>query len=457
VGTKLIVPQLRILNNVDYDGAADALANLIYRLKLNESGGVVAADSSVNARDFVYEGAPTYQTPSPIISDIGGVILGGSPTRISRAYEAAINPAVFTALVWAKPIANNSTERTVFGSHSGTANPNLKGWAIQISSGNIWAAAVGSGTNWITTVGLATLPATVGIWRQLVFQMALGGAGTLTFGFYVGGRTAARGNFGSGMQLNPSGPSYLGYNARLLNYGNIAVDDAVLMSSNSHVNDERINQMLLYALGGPVVRSGSGAVSATGTVNVPLPAGTQDGDLMFLDVSIVGGKTLNAPAGWTPVLAGTSTQTRVYTYYKYAAGEPPGGYTFTAAGAAASAFNAHVLAIKNPHPTNPIDTSLTNNTLNCTAVPTVGPTLEIKSVGANRIAVTAPGPAASDEIDAKMLETNSPYGGTQNGALATFFRGVDTGGALPTQNPIVFANGVQVCTVSVRLKSPTSV
>lgn len=451
-----------LLRNASYNGEADALTNLIYRLKLEEAAGPTAFDSSVNDRDFTYDGAPTFQDPGPFIDDTGAVRLGGSPARVRRDYEAAINPASFTAAIWAKPTGGTGTERTVFGSHIGPASPDLKGWALQIDTTNIWKAAVGRGTFWEKVGSGAALPASLDVWRFLIFQEALSGAGSLTAGYYVGGRTAFRGNHGAAMIVNPSGPSYLAYNASLGNYSPQVVADAILIDSAGNANNGRLNNMLLHALGGPTVRAGKATSLVGSSITIDKPEGTQEGDLLLLCIANYS-QTLVAPAGWTLVQSSTTTNMKMYVYYKYAGASEPANYTFNMS-AAGGMINGQILAVQNVHPAAPVDVSAISTTNgqglellpNPVPAPTVGPTLEVKFLAAASSGTTSIGPVSSPEIDAKILETNVSVVGSNAACLASFFRGVDTGGAMPTQIAFSAPNRFYSAVVSLRLKSPTS-
>lgn len=74
--------------------------------KLDEVAGVVAADSSGNARDGVYVGAPTFGQPSLVRTIARSTNFNGSTQRVTVAPNVAFAPgAAFTMGVWKKSAA----------------------------------------------------------------------------------------------------------------------------------------------------------------------------------------------------------------------------------------------------------------------------------------------------------------------------------------------------------------
>jgi hypothetical protein len=66
------------------------------------------------------------------------------------------------------------------------------------------------------------------------------------------------------------------------------------------------------------------------------PAGTVDGDLLFIAIAVQDTTVVNTLAGWTPSYSGGGANGSIQTFYKVASGEPA-SYTWTSASTRACA------------------------------------------------------------------------------------------------------------------------
>jgi hypothetical protein len=144
-----------------------------------------------------------------------------------------------------------------------------------------------------------------------------------------------------------------------------------------------------------------GTSDATG-VTVLVPAGTQNGDLLYAEITAVRtgstAPTITPPSGWTQVQNSPSegaqagdSDVRHATYYRIASSEPV-SYTWTANGAATDGMVGIIRRITGHDPVNPVDTSAVSTGTDLTAeapslTTTVDRTLLLASVGASSTAV----------------------------------------------------------------------
>jgi hypothetical protein len=66
------------------------------------------------------------------------------------------------------------------------------------------------------------------------------------------------------------------------------------------------------------------------TVVIPVPTGTQDGDMMIAAVTFASGASITVPSGWTLINSHTTFSRATLTYYRVASSEPA-SYTWTIA------------------------------------------------------------------------------------------------------------------------------
>lgn len=114
--------------------------------------------------------------PEAYALDFGG---HADALKVDFPYNAALNPDVFTAEVWAK-VEGGSGVRSPLTSRSGTASPDLRGYLFYATNLNNWEAWLGVGTSWSTLGGA---PVIDGKWTHLV--LSYDGA---TMKFYVDGQ-----------------------------------------------------------------------------------------------------------------------------------------------------------------------------------------------------------------------------------------------------------------------------
>ena len=104
-----------------------------------------------------------------------------------------------------------------------------------------------------------------------------------------------------------------------------AVGPTGLESSPTSVSADRRIQL---------VNTTTATNAGTATLQISVPSGRQANDLLLATVTVAGGQTVTAPAGWTLVRSDASASAlRQAVFYRVAAGSEPASYTFSLSGA----------------------------------------------------------------------------------------------------------------------------
>lgn len=98
---------------------------------------------------------------------------------------------------------------------------------------------------------------------------------------------------------------------------------------------------------------------AANLLSIPLPVGTQAGDVMVATVAVrPSTATVAAPPGWTLIQSttqGAGTTSALASYYRVATGSEPAAYAFSVGGVASTGIVGGIASFSGVDPTNPID------------------------------------------------------------------------------------------------------
>lgn len=102
-----------------------------------------------------------------------------------------------------------------------------------------------------------------------------------------------------------------------------------------HIHDRVLSEAEIARLANPLRYSGwddderKGAFDVT-SIDVPVPTGTIEGDLLIAAVATDGSTTISAPGGWTEIDQGAASgEVTLGAWYKIAGSSEPANYTFT--------------------------------------------------------------------------------------------------------------------------------
>lgn len=98
---------------------------------------------------------------------------------------------------------------------------------------------------------------------------------------------------------------------------------------------------------------------AANLLSIPLPGGTQAGDVMIATVAVrPSTATVAAPAGWTLIQSttqGAGTTSTLASYYRVATGSEPAAYVFSVGGVASTGIVGGITSFSGVDTTNPVD------------------------------------------------------------------------------------------------------
>jgi len=155
----------------------------------------------------------------------------------------------------------------------------------------------------------------------------------------------------------------------------------------------------------------SAAVDEAGSIVIPRPEGTTEGDLMVALVAHQGGETLSVtpPEGWTPIQetdVAEGTNAGLHAWYRVAGGSEPSSYKFVLNGGSEQAIAGGILAVEDAAMGAPVHASAgQSNSASSTAVPappivTSKPdSLLLYAAAANVHATFAPPPGMTEQWD----------------------------------------------------------
>jgi hypothetical protein len=166
--------------------------------RLGEASGTTAADEKATYPG-TYANTPTLAQAGALNGDADTSVSfdGTAVEYVSRAYNAALNPAQFTVEAWAKPNGGGAGNwRGVAGTWYDNGAGTIRGYGIWLSNAGAWLAA----TNGSSVTGPA---ATMNTWTHLAMTYD----GT-AIRLYVNGSLAA--SQATGYTANTSGPFVIG-------------------------------------------------------------------------------------------------------------------------------------------------------------------------------------------------------------------------------------------------------
>ncbi|MCS7304663.1 MAG: PEP-CTERM sorting domain-containing protein [Thermoguttaceae bacterium] len=251
--------------------------NLVSYWLLNEPAGTSGTGSVKDAKSTNHgtpAGGVTFGNPSGMSTLGTAALFDGSTGKIDVPYTSALNPASFTAYVWARVDGGAGTWRSPLTSRF---DPPISGYLFYAATDNTWHFWTGPG--WHILYGPSVVP------NQWVHLAGTYDSTTSTKVFYVNGHPVASAT-GVTYQANPSAPLRIGSGATEgtgYYWFNGAVDNvAVFNAALPHQTiADHYNSFSKYAqevlAGGPIAywRLGEQAgTSAYNAVNVSQHVGT---------------------------------------------------------------------------------------------------------------------------------------------------------------------------------------
>jgi hypothetical protein len=128
--------------------------------RLGERSGSTAADQMV-AYPGVYQGTPRVGAQGALVGDRDSAVrFDGHNDSVAVPYAAALNPAVLSVELWARPIGGAGSERAIAAARAGS-----HGWSLHASAGNRWQFWINSGAGVVAATGP---PVAANTWTHLV-------------------------------------------------------------------------------------------------------------------------------------------------------------------------------------------------------------------------------------------------------------------------------------------------
>lgn len=137
--------------------------------------------------------------------------------------------------------------------------------------------------------------------------------------------------------------------------------------------------------------TGAALTTAATSIDVPTPAGTDAGDVMFLSLSVLTNTTLATPSGWTLISTGAGTGLSWGLFWKVATASEPANQSFT--GLPSFRYAGMIATWRGVDSANPIETApvATTGTTSMVAFSSITPTTAGAVILARRFAVHTSG------------------------------------------------------------------